>query len=155
MIEETAIVESCQGQHAWVSTQRQSTCGACAANKVCGTATLAKVLGSRRTRVQILTNQPLQAGQTIVIGLNESALVRGALALYLTPLLALFMGAVAAQSVFGHDVAALLGGIVGIAVGLMWVKRFTRRIQHDARYQPVFLRQQTPPAPLNTLTNMA
>jgi len=143
MIEETAIVESCQGQQAWVLTQRQSTCGACAANKVCGTATLAKVLGSRRTRVKILTHQPLQAGQIVTIGLEESALVRGALALYLVPLLTLFLGAVGAQAVLSHELAALLGGVLGITVGLSWVRRFTRRIQDDARYQPVFLRVQS------------
>ena len=52
MIEESAqvvAVEGASGEYVWVETQRQSTCGGCAANQACGTATLAKVLGTRPT----------------------------------------------------------------------------------------------------------
>jgi len=33
-------------------------------------------------------------------------------------------------------------GISGLIAGLVWLKRFTRRIQNDPNFQPVVLRRQ-------------
>jgi positive regulator of sigma E activity len=116
MIEERAEVVACEGRFAWVQTQRASTCGSCAANKGCGTATLAKVLGQRRTRVRVLNDARAVAGEQVVIGLSEQALVRGALAVYLVPLLGLLGGAL-----FGAHLAGTVAGTrAGPAQYFLW-----------------------------------
>ena len=147
MIEESAQVIATEGEFVWVETQRQSTCGGCAANQACGTATLAKVLGRRRTRVRARNHEGAQVGDTVIIGLDETALIRGSLAVYATPLLSLFAGGLIGAWLserWALDGEALtLGlGIAGLIGGLLWLKGFSRRIQDDSRYQPVVLRRQ-------------
>ncbi|MGA7801176.1 MAG: SoxR reducing system RseC family protein [Gammaproteobacteria bacterium] len=147
MIEESARVVALDGEFAWVETERKSACGSCAANKGCGTAALAKVLGQRRTRVRALNRPGAAVGDEVLIGLDERALVRGSLAVYAVPLLALLAGAL-----FGQYMAVQLGladvegttvlaGLAGLGVGLLWLRGFGRRIQRDGRYQPVILRR--------------
>lgn len=153
MLEETARVVRISGEDVWVETQRRSTCSSCAAEKGCGTATLAKVLGRRRNLVRVLSSMPLQVDDQVVIGIREQALVRGSMAVYAVPILLLLAGGVlgelgAQRSVWENaDLASLILGIAGLFGGLLWLKRFTRRIQNDHNYQPVVLRRlvNTPP----------
>ena len=146
MIEESAQVIATEGDFVWVETQRQSTCGGCAANQACGTATLAKVLGNRRTRVRALNHDGAQVGDTVVIGLDETALIRGSLAVYAMPLLAMFTGGIVGALLserwaVGGEALTLGLGVAGLIAGLLWLKSFSRRIRDDSRYQPVVLRR--------------
>lgn len=146
MIEETARVVAAEGEFVWVETQRQSTCGGCAARQGCGTATLAKVLGRRRTRVRALNRDAARVGDRVVVGIDEQALVRGSLAVYAVPLLGLLAGGVLGALLqtrlqLAGEALTLVAGVAGLIVGLLWVKGFTRRIRGDSRYQPVVLRR--------------
>lgn len=146
MIEESAQVVATEGAFVWVETQRQSTCGGCAANQACGTATLAKVLGTRRTRVRALNHDDAQVGDKVIIGLDESAFIRGSLAVYATPLLALFAGGIVGALLserwaIGGEALTLGLGVTGLIGGLLWLKGFSRHIRDDRRYQPVVLRR--------------
>jgi sigma-E factor negative regulatory protein RseC len=147
MIEEIVKVVSVEDGDVWVETRRQSACSACAAKKGCGTATLAKVMGNRRSRVRVLSDQPLQVGDRVVIGIAEQALVRGSLAVYAVPLVLLLTGAVVGELGAGRglwdnaELASLALGLGGLAGGLLWLKHFTRKIQNDRNYQPVVLRR--------------
>lgn len=146
MIEESAQVVAVEGDFVWVETQRQGTCGSCAASKGCGTATLAKVLGTRRTRVRALNGNGAQVGDRVVVGIEEAALVRGSLAVYAVPLLALLAGGVvgsllSARLLLEGEGLSLALGVLGLVAGLGWLKGFSRRIRSDARYQPVVLRR--------------
>lgn len=146
MIEESAHVVAADGEFVWVETQRQSTCGGCAAKQGCGTATLAKVLGTRRTRVRALNHDGAQVGDQVIIGLDESAFIRGSLAVYATPLVAMFAGAVLGNVLterwaISGEALTLGMGVLGLVAGLLWLKNFSRRIRDDSRYQPVVLRR--------------
>jgi sigma-E factor negative regulatory protein RseC len=146
MIEETARVVAAEGEFVWVETQRQSTCGGCAARQGCGTATLAKVLGRRRTRVRALNRDAARVGDRVVVGIDEQALVRGSLAVYAVPLLGLLAGGVLGALLqtrlqLAGEALTLIAGVAGLIAGLLWVKGFTRRIRGDSRYQPVVLRR--------------
>ncbi|VAW78895.1 Sigma factor RpoE regulatory protein RseC [hydrothermal vent metagenome] len=147
MLEETAQVKCIAADEIWVETQRRSACSSCSANKGCGSATLAKVLGKRRTLVRVLSDLPLAVGDRVVIGIREQALVRGSLAVYAVPLMLLLAGAVlgelgAAQGLWASaEAASVLLGLSGLMAGLLWLRIFTQRIRHDTNYQPVVLRR--------------
>ena len=146
MIEETAQVVAAEGEFVWVETQRQNTCGGCAANKGCGTSALAKVLGNKLTRVRALNRGVAQVGDQVVIGIDEQALVRGSLAIYMVPLAGLLLGAVVGALMSTRLLVAGEGltiglGVVGLLLGLGWVRGFTGRIHNDSRYQPVVIRR--------------
>jgi sigma-E factor negative regulatory protein RseC len=147
MLEESAQVVRIDGPDVWVETLRQSTCSGCAAEKGCGTAALAKVLGNRRNRVRALSRIPLGIGDRVVIGVQERALVRGSMAVYAVPILLLLVGAVlgelgAERRLWDNaETASVVLGLAGLSAGLVWLARFTRRIRKDQRYQPVVLRR--------------
>ena len=149
MLEETAQVVRIRGEEVWVETQRRSSCDSCAAEKGCGTATLSKVLGTRRNVVRVLSAIPLGVGDRVVIGIREQALVRGSLAVYAVPILLLLLGGLlgelgAQQFIWENaELASVMLGISGLIAGLAWLRRFTRRIQNDPNFQPVVLRRQT------------
>jgi len=152
VIEERARVVELDGDGVWVETRRRSTCGGCSARGGCGTATLATVLGNRRSRVRVLARPGLRPGDEVVIGIRGQALVRGSLAVYAVPVLLLLAGALAGEYIAGRglaesaEAASILLGLLGLGAGLGWLRRFTRRIRNDHRYQPVVLRRITPPA---------
>jgi sigma-E factor negative regulatory protein RseC len=148
MLEETAQVVRINGNEVWVETQRRSSCSSCSAEKGCGTATLSKVLGNRRNVVRVLSAMPLRVGDQVVIGIREQALVRGSLAVYAVPILLLLLGGLigelgAEQFIWENaEFASVTLGISGLIAGLVWLKRFTRRIRNDPNFQPVVLRRQ-------------
>jgi len=148
MIEERARVVSVEpGGAVWVEAARASTCGGCAARGGCGSALLARVLGQRRARVRALGGEGLAPGDAVLIGIPERALVRGSLALYAVPLLLMLAGALAGEYIAelglaaGREGASVLAGLGGLGLGLLWLRRFGRRIRDNLDYQPVVLRR--------------
>jgi len=147
MIEEDARIVDIQGDFAWVETQRKTVCGACAANKGCGTAVLAKVLGTRRSRIKVLNTLTLRAGDEVIIGLHEDAMVRGSLAVYAVPLLAMLIMALFGEAfnarlqITQTEGMTILFGLAGLAGGFVWLRHYAASISKDTRYQPVILRR--------------
>lgn len=145
MIEETAKVVEAGDKGIWVEVQRQSTCGQCAANKGCGTAVLQKVIGNKRTRVRVLSDIPVRVGDEVVVGLDESAYLKGSFAIYLVPLILMFVfgllgETLAKQLVLTVDNSvAVLFAITGFAVGVAWLRKFNKSISDDKHYQPVIM----------------
>ena len=148
MIEETGQVVDVQGAFAWSESERTSTCGACNVRKGCGTAVLAKVLGQRRVHLRVINKINARVGDAVVIGISESGLVRGSLAVYAVPLAGLFAGAIAGDFLGKYyfpgnsDPVAIAGALAGLVAGLFWLKRFSQRTEKDTAYQPVILRKQ-------------
>ncbi len=146
MIEETATVVKCEGEFAWVEAQRQTTCGSCAANKGCGTSVLAKIVGKKVARMKAINRAQAREGDTVIVGMNEAALVKGSLAVYLLPLVFMLLFAVtgkvvATQMEWSTEPVVILFAVIGLLTAAVWLRGFTRRIQYDNEYQPVVLRR--------------
>jgi len=149
MIEETGQVVDVEGTFAWVEGERASTCGGCAVRKGCGTGAIAKVLGQRRVRLRVLNHIGARVGDHVVIGVPESGLLRGSLAVYAAPLSGLFAGGLAGSALASRfypawpaDPLAIAGALAGFVAGLVWLRGFSRRTAGSPAYQPVVLRQQ-------------
>lgn len=149
MLEETGQVVDVEGDFAWVESERQSTCGSCSARKGCGTGVIAKVLGRKRMRLRVVNRIGARVGDQVVIGIAESGVVRGSLAVYAMPLAGLFAGALAGQflgqriMITGSDWPAIAGAAAGLIASLFWLRRFGRATETDAAFQPVVLRRET------------
>jgi len=147
VIEEPGLIVALEGNTAWVETQRSSACGSCDSEQGCGTALLAQALGNRSVRVR--ADNPLQAeiGEQVVLGLDESAMVRASLTLYLVPLLGLLGGAALGAAGAGRwlgpqvELVSIITGSLGLIGGLLWGRRFGLRTQRDRRYQAVVIRR--------------
>lgn len=146
MIEESGQIISCDGDYAWVETERKSACSSCSANKGCGTGALSKVYANRFSRVKALNNINAAPGEAVVLGLEEDALVRGSLAVYGLPLLSMILMAILGDFLANEsgveqvDGMITVFGLLGLLLGFYLVSLFSRRISHDDRYQPIVLR---------------
>jgi sigma-E factor negative regulatory protein RseC len=146
MVEEPARVVAAADSFVLVETLHRSTCESCSAHKGCGTATLGKVLGRRRTSVRALSDIDVRAGDQVVVAIAEGAMLRGSLATYLMPLLLMIVGAFLGQqlsfglSVQGEGLTIFLG-VAGLGLGFGCLLLFSRSIRRDVRYQPVVLRR--------------
>lgn len=145
MIEEQARVVEVSGDDAWVEVERKSVCGSCEAKKGCGTGALTTVLGRRNDPLRVKNSLAALPGDWVVLGLNESSLLKGAAAMYLLPLLGLFFTSGIAQLVFGFpEQHSIVLGVVGFIAVLFWVRKHFRNLSKDDRYQPIMLKKTAP-----------
>lgn len=146
MLEETGVVVEATEQYAWIQTQRQASCGHCASKSSCGTASLAQVLGQKYTEVRVDNHLAVKKGDTVIIGLEEQALVTTSLLAYLLPLISLFVVAVLYESVAPSlnlptsELFSVIAGFVGLGLGLVSVKKVSQYLARHAQYQPILLR---------------
>ena len=147
MIEETAIVVKCEGEFAWVEAQRKSACGHCSVNKACGTGTIAKIWGQKTSQMKAINRARASEGETVLIGLQEGALVKGSLIIYLLPIVSMILFAI-----FGEHIAAqwqlasveatsILFAVIGFVFAGVLIKIYSRHVSSDARYQPIILKR--------------
>lgn len=147
MIEEKATVVGIEEEFAWIETRRTSACAACTASKGCGTGVLSRVLGKRLARVKALNQIDAHVGDEVIVGISENALVRGSLAIYIVPLIWMFVFGLAGElganrlGIEHKELATVVAGLLGIYFGFMWVRKFSMRISTSSEYQPVILRK--------------
>jgi sigma-E factor negative regulatory protein RseC len=122
VIEAVATVREVDGPRVLVEVQRRGACGGCESSGSCGTSALGKWLARGTSQLRLRTNLPVRAGEAVVIGLEEAALLRASLLLYLLPVLCLIAGALGGAALAGTgagDWLAILGGALGLAGGLL------------------------------------
>ena len=147
MIEESGLVVAVRGDLAEVESQRRSACGTCTVNGACGTSLLDRFFGRKQLILTVRNPIGAEPGDSVVLGVPESAMLEASFAAYVVPLLTMFLGGMggahAAVLVSPEHVQGLsvLGGGTGLAVGLWWLAGFGKRRVEDERYQPIILRR--------------
>ncbi len=142
MIEDSATVVAVDDNFAWVESERASSCNSCAANKGCGTATLQKVMGQKRTQLKAINQAKARVGERVVIGLQEQALLKGSLYAYILPLLLLFVFAFVFEQLFSSEGITILAGLGGLLLGFVLLKYLSKQLAEDERFQAVILRRE-------------
>ncbi|QKE63951.1 SoxR reducing system RseC family protein [Aquipseudomonas campi] len=141
MIEEPGRVIALEDGAVWVETLRKSTCSSCSANAGCGQGLMDKLgVGRNRGLVRALSDLQLQVGDSVVVGVHEDLLLRGAFLVYLWPLLCLFAAAVLAQWLGLSEPLVILFGLAGLALAWLVVRWRSRRTADDPALQPVVVR---------------
>ena len=147
MIQENGVVIRADDQYVWVETRRKTTCESCSVNKGCGTAILSKVVGTKVNVVQMANPDNLRLGDQVVLGLEESALVKGSFTVYMLPLLlALAFGLFGEflrfelMSPAGEWLTILFAGL-GLVCGLLWARHVLTRQHCRDQYHPVIVKR--------------
>ncbi len=83
-----------------LEVERKTACGSCEVQGACGVGAIGRLLGSRKPRIRLYSDHPVNKGDIVTIGIPEGALVRTSLYLYLFPLLSLLLFAIVGKSVF-------------------------------------------------------
>jgi sigma-E factor negative regulatory protein RseC len=143
VIEEQGRVVAVEPGAVWVETVRHTACQSCAASKGCGHALLDSQRAGARARVRALTADSYRLDDLVIVGIPEGLLMRGAIMVYLLPLLMLFAGALLGQQ-FGGFVAdpAAVGGLAGLAGGFFINRWYSVRHRRDPAMHPQVLRHQ-------------
>jgi sigma-E factor negative regulatory protein RseC len=143
MITENAIVVSVEKNE----TQRQTACGQCSANKGCGTSVLSKVIGNKLSKMKAINKINAEVGDEVVVGINESSLLKGAFMTYLLPLLYLFIFSFSGQFLADYlqtqysELFVIGSALLGFYIGMKKLKNFSISISNDENYQPVILKK--------------
>jgi len=142
MIETEAVVVKIEHAVAYVQAERKSSCSGCSESS-CGTSVLANLFGQKTPLYRASNEVGAKVGDRVVVGMNESALFKGTLLLYLFPLLLLFVGAVAGSALAitaevkdGYSVA---GAFIGLVAGFLGLKFLSPKMGLGRQFQPVIL----------------
>ncbi len=151
MVEEQATVVDCEGEFAWVETQRQSSCGHCSVKNGCGTQVLSKIFGNKTAYVRCINSCHVKIGDRVIIGINESALLSGSFLLYLLPLLSMIIasgaGVAMARQWWPHylDLSSIIMAVAGLLAGLKYSRyKSSFNNANQKTYEPVILKKVTP-----------
>jgi sigma-E factor negative regulatory protein RseC len=147
VLEEVGTVVDTEGEYAWIETDRQSACGACASRQGCAGGSMASVFGRRPVRIRSRNAIGARPGDRVLVAVNEAALSEGSLTAYAVPLLGLLVGAGLGQllairlALAQPDGAALILGALGLAVGLAGGRRLGVWLGRDGRFEPILKRR--------------
>ncbi len=138
MIETRARVIETGNGVAMVEAERQAGCGHCDTEKGCGKSAMSKLFCSNPRRFEVIDPVGTKVGDEVRIGVRDGALLKGSLAVYGVPMLALLAGALAGNA-YGGDGAAVLGGAVGLVLGFLWARHYSSINRGNPRFQPYIL----------------
>ena len=144
MIEEHAIVVDIDNDDAaMLEIVRRTPCGLCGQSRGCGISIWGRLFGHKPNIFKAVNQINAKVGDSVIVGIEEQALLTSSMTVYGIPLVAMLAGALLAGGLFaaGHaDRNAVLGAVIGLVFGLLWVRAYTAGRGLDARYRPVILR---------------
>lgn len=141
MIEEQAIVVRVEGDRAHLEVERSRPCGLCGTTQGCGLSLWGRLFSRRHGSLSAPNSLQLSVGDRVVVAIEESALLTGALTAYLIPLLLVcaggFVGAAQGLSRVESDLYGVVGAVAGLLLGLVIVRKVGRALGQ----QPTMLRR--------------
>jgi sigma-E factor negative regulatory protein RseC len=141
MLEEAGSVVALDGNKAWVQTIRKSACSSCEARNGCGQGVLASISDGKANQVLVDNTLNLQVGDDVLLGIPEDMLVRASFVVYFLPLLTMIFAAAAIEKwlLVGDGWVAAAGG-VGLFVGFVIVRMYSRSHSNNQRFCPKMIR---------------
>lgn len=122
MIEETAIVIDVNEQQVLLQTQRKSACHSCSVKSGCGTSVLSKVVGKRSSRFTVEKKFDVESGDSVIIAIDENALVQGSLLIYLFPLVFMMLAGITAEYLFATELMTILFVVLSFVCAMFFVR---------------------------------
>lgn len=124
MIEMRAIVIQLDGREASVQPVGTGGCGHCDSEGGCGSGTLTKVFcGDKPRQFKVRNDVSAKIGDEIQVSIPDGVLLRGAIKMYVLPLILLLAGGIAgvgmAGESAGRDAYAAAGAVVGLLLGFV------------------------------------
>jgi sigma-E factor negative regulatory protein RseC len=145
MIEEYAIVIARKDTQVTLEIERRTACGLCGQKRGCGNATWGKLLGHNNHTFTAENPVNATVGDSVVVGVDEQAVLHSAFYLYVVPLFGMFVGTVLADYFFSNQLYVILGATSGLVLGFLWVKGHLighnkSGVAYGKKYQAVILR---------------
>jgi sigma-E factor negative regulatory protein RseC len=143
MIEENAVVVHVHEDRVVLEAAVKSTCSGCQAKNQCGTGSIARVFSHKVQKLELLSPMPVNVGDTVVIGIQESGVLYASFLLYLFPLLTFFIALLTASWLTKNDTHELwLFALALVPTAIVFRLVSAKCVRLDkGRFQPVILRR--------------
>lgn len=146
-IEGIARVVQVDGATVWLEPEQTTSCGSCASSAACGSN--ATGIGTVATRMQarrfLLNNTAdFHVGERLVVGVNDQALIKGALIAYGLPLITALTAGALSQNAWGDDLMTMAGMAAGLFAGLAAARLGARSLADQGSLTPRYLRRARP-----------
>ena len=141
MIEENAVVIDVNEQQVLLETQRQSACQSCSVKSGCGTSTLSKVVGNRSSQFAVDKTLDVKMGDTVVVAIDENALVQGSLLIYLFPLIFMMMFGILVEHFFANELITIMSVVTGFVFAMILVRKVMSNSGLKKSIQPHLIRK--------------
>ncbi|MGQ0442897.1 MAG: SoxR reducing system RseC family protein [Methylophilaceae bacterium] len=119
---------------------RKTACGLCGQTQGCGNTIWGKLLSHKSTQFKAQNLINAKVGDSVIVGIDESALMKSVLLLYMVPLVTMLLGAILIAQLSASELLAMLGALVGLLLGFLWVKGHTSGRVYYQAHQPKILR---------------
>jgi sigma-E factor negative regulatory protein RseC len=136
---------------ATIEIVRKTACGLCGQTQGCGNAFWGKLFAHKAMSFQAQNTIDAQVGQSVIVGIDETAVMKSALILYLLPLVTMLFGAILAAHIVDTDAMAMIGAAIGLVVGYFWVKAHIAGRVYYQKHQPKILRLDTVVSGVDTI----
>ncbi len=121
MFEREVQVVARDGDEILVEAQRTSACSHCNANSACDTPVFGKWL-QKKSRIRLPNRFDLDSGERVVIGIDESQLVKYSFIAYIVPLLSM-LSVTGLASLYTESQGAIsLSGLFGLLAGFLIIR---------------------------------
>ena len=132
MIEEQAIVVKASKAFVTLEVVRSKPCGLCGQLRSCCNSICVKIFSHQSSHIETRNNLNAKLGDVVILGIDETLMLKSSLMLYGVPLLLMFLGMVIANSV-AKDMAelySLIGAVTGLFLGVVMIKRVINEKMH-------------------------
>jgi sigma-E factor negative regulatory protein RseC len=131
MLETRAMIVQLQGRNALVEAKGGGGCGNCDSENGCGSNKLSKAFCSKPRQFIVRNEAEAEVGEEVQVTLQNGALLRGAVLMYVLPVSLLLSGAMLgahwAGADLNRDLYAAIGAMTGLVVGFLLAKILARQ----------------------------
>ncbi|MDO8828075.1 SoxR reducing system RseC family protein [Methylophaga sp.] len=141
MIEQQVKVKRVDGNRITVESLQTSACEQCAQKSSCASSLYTKLLPRRQ--MQLSSTIPVNVGDTVVISISETGVLRASILLYLLPIIIMLIivGLYDASSAETNETIAALLAFGSLAVCLYLIHRIQAYFIHFFMAAPTLLRK--------------
>ena len=125
MIEEQAVVIKASKERVTLEVGRDKPCGLCGQVRGCGNSIWGKIFSHQSSHIETRNDLNAKLGDVVILGIDETLMLKSSLMLYGVPLLLMFLGMVIANS-FAKEMVelyTLIGAVTGLFLGVVMIKR--------------------------------
>jgi sigma-E factor negative regulatory protein RseC len=126
MIEEQAVVIKASKERVTLEVVRTKPCGLCGQVRGCGNSIWGKIFSHQSGHIETRNDLNAKLGDIVILGIDETLMLKSSLMLYGVPLLSMFLGMLLANS-FAKEMVelyTLIGAVTGLFLGIVMIKRF-------------------------------
>ena len=126
MIEEQAVVIKASKERVTLEVVRTKPCGLCGQVRGCGNSIWGKIFSHQSGHIETRNDLNAKLGDIVILGIDETLMLKSSLMLYGVPLLLMFLGMLLANSFVKEmvELYTLIGAVTGLVLGIVMIKRF-------------------------------